>query len=102
MTRAAKSRVSPEWRAPGRSEVPDLLGAAAYGCPPEWASEVERQEMARALVEWSDGDEEFLSRGCMLARRRLAAGRVRRDVVQLLERALTLAHGSAEPERVSA
>jgi hypothetical protein len=83
--------VTPEWAARGVDEVPELLGVASYVCPPEDASARELERAAAAVSDWSDADPVFIERGCRVARRRLADGKVRRDVLRLLEQALRCA-----------
>jgi hypothetical protein len=80
--------VVPEWAHRRDVEVPELLGVASYVCPPDDASWREIDRAACAVSEWSDDDPSFLARGCRLARRRLSDGRIRSQVVTLLERAL--------------
>ncbi len=83
--------VTPEWARRADADVPDLLGVATYVCPPEDASVRELERAANAVSDWSDDDTRFLERGCRVARRRLADGRVGSDVLHLLERALACA-----------
>lgn len=70
--------------------VADVIGTAMFLCPPEWASSPERDRSARAVAEFAEQDEELVARSCRAARYRFAAGRIRRDVVRLLEGVLEL------------
>jgi hypothetical protein len=97
MSSTGPSKLLPEWAPPRDGELDDLIGAAMYICPPGWASDGQRDRAAQALCDWSAADEEFLHRGWIVAHRQLRAGRLRRDVVRLIERAVEVAHTDAEP-----
>ncbi len=71
--------------------ISDVVGAAAYLCPVEWASAAERERSARAVAEFAGEDQDLVAQSCRVARRRFAAGRLQRDVVRLLEGALVVA-----------
>ena len=68
--------------------VDDIVGAAAFLCPPSWASNAELDRSATAVAEFADGDQDLVSRACRTARRRFAAGHLQRSVVRLLELAV--------------